>query len=144
MYSVRHVVVRMAAQPSKYNNAHQFQVPKSGVRGVVRYDRSQRLVTRFAVQLQVIVDAFSDSWETIAQIDHEPGYPKGHNLYMEGVHVDIYHRDGTTSKLHPQDNGLATSQQRLMYDCAEYLADHVDWFLKAANNQTSGNSPPSF
>lgn len=135
----------MAHQPSKYNTAYEFPV-QQGVRGVIRYDKPQGSVTRFVVQLQHLVDVFTNQWETFAQIDHEPRNPKGHDLYQEGLHVDIYHTDGTTSTIHPrpEQSSLPTPPIVLAYACKTYLCDHVDWFLAAADNQLALSSPPDF
>lgn len=134
----------MAAQPSKYAEAHVFGVPVLGVQGVVMYDEQGALVTRFVVQLQIMTDPVDSRWETFAQIDHEPNNPSGHNLHKEGIHVDIYHTDRTTTTLHPISSGLPADHKKLMYSCAEYLNDHAKWFLEVADKQRSTNSPPSY
>lgn len=135
----------MAYQPSKYSNSHSFPV-RDDVIGVVMYDKRGGDITRFAVQLQRLVDVFEETWKTFAQIDHEPANPKGHDLYSEGLHVDIYHTDGQQSTIDCYGSGssLPNPPVVLMYTCKTYLTDNIDYFIQAASNQIPLNSPPSF
>lgn len=135
----------MAHQPSKYNNQYEFGVCP-GVRCAVRFDKPRKSVTRFIVQLQRLIGVAENHWKTFAQIDHEPRNPGGHDLYSEGLHVDIYHTDGTISTIQsiPTAQSLPRPTIVLLHRCKDYLCDYVDYFRQVAKNQTPLNSPPKF
>lgn len=138
----------MAHQPSKYNRNWSYPIQsttQTPLRGVVRFDKPGKHVTRFAVQLQRQVDPVQNTYKTFAQIDHEPRTPQGHDLYQEGVHVDIYHIDGSTSKIHPTTtSSLPGLPIVLMHACKDYLTTHHLYFIQAARNQIQPSSPPKF
>lgn len=58
-------------------------------------------VTEFVVQLYCWRGS---SWQVVAQSDHNPTMPEGHDVTAEGVHVDVF-RDGqkfgAETTLHP-------------------------------------------
>lgn len=132
----------MSDQPSKY--ARNYGVPiEAGVRYVVRFDKRRGSITRFVVQLQRQTDAFEMDWRTFAQIDHEPNHVQGHDLYREGIHIDIYHEDGTSSKIRPSTGApLPTPGGVLLNMCKDYLVDNAEYFRQAARKQIPLDSPP--
>lgn len=136
----------MSGQPSKYNREYQKPITrKSGIRIVVRFDKPRQRVTRFIVQLQRLTNVFESTWETFAQIDHEPANPQGHDLYREGIHVDVYHHNGQRSKIKsvPTHASLPRPPIVLLHACKDYLIAYVDyWEHVAANPSHLGSSPP--
>lgn len=62
--------------------------PRGELRYSVRVERGQ--VTAFVVQLYCWRDG---SWHLVAQFDHTPKTSEGHDVTVEGVHMDVF-RDG--------------------------------------------------
>lgn len=57
---------------------------------VVNIDTEQGDVSRFIVAYDYRLD---DNWERVAQFDHNPEAPSGHDIEEEGLHLDLY-REG--------------------------------------------------
>ncbi len=110
---------------SSYENVHPKRIAGTGFRRVSRFDTAQGEVTRFVAQLQKPRD--DDEYETIAQFDHDPISPGGHDVYSEGVHIDVYRRNEKDIKLWPVHAGLPTSRGRLLRYCSEYLEENAEW-----------------
>lgn len=134
--------------PARGSNNYQRQYPihvKPGVQIMERFDKSGGSISRFVVQLQQLADTSRGIWKTFAQIDHDPRSPGGHNLYNEGIHVDIYHHDGTVSTINPpQLSRLPHPPGRLLRGSRRYLIDNVDYFEQAASGRIGLSSPPRF
>lgn len=110
---------------------------------VVRFDKRNGVLERFAVQLQES-DLAGDNWGTIAQIDHAPNDAGGHDLYAEGLHVDVYQEDGSTLKVYPRHGTLPQSSGALLRICSDYLEDHISWFRAVCAGNRDPDDPPKF
>lgn len=107
---------------------------------VVRFDKVRGALDRFVVQLQL--QKAPETWTTIAQIDHAPRDNNGHDLFVEGVHVDIYRQNGRQLKLHPDHAGLPRKPGEVLRVCTDYLKNHVGWYRKVHEGTIEPKGPP--
>lgn len=136
----------MAWQPSKYGKQYEVDV-SPGVRLAVRFDTETGRISRFVTQLQWFQWTNWDSgvWKTLAQIDHEPGNPMGHDLYDEGLHIDIYYRDGGKTTIKPrQPSRLHRPVGVLLRASKEYLETNESYFDQVSKRHISLSSPPQY
>jgi hypothetical protein len=122
-----------------YGTTFGVHVDHDHCRIVVRFDKERGSLDRFAVQLQAQA---TPAWKTIAQIDHAPRDANGHDLYVEGLHVDIYRRNGEELKLYPAHTSLPSDPGKLLRVCTDYLKGNVGWFWKVHRGHIEPGGPP--
>jgi len=129
---------------NEYDEEFPVSVSHSFCRIQVRMALEEGNLEAFVVQLEAIHTSVDD-WDVIAQIDHEPGAPGGHDLFVEGIHVDVFRFVGEGEKLwpdHPQLFGV--SDGALLRACIDYLGGHADWFFQTATGLADPVDPPQF
>ena len=125
-----------------YENVHTKGVLGTGFRLVSRFDTDAGEVTRFTAQLQKPREI--DTYETIPQLDHDPISPGGHDVYSEGIHIDVYRRNGTDIKLWPSHAGLPDSRGKLLRWCSEYLEENAKWLGSVHLGVKEPTDPPRY
>lgn len=94
------------------------------VRRRVGVDTDRGDVTRFVVQLEYRVGG---EWLEVVRFDHDPVSEHGHDVTVDGVHMDVY-RDGRmvrTEEIFPP-----TSANDALTFVEEHLAEHVEGYLR--------------
>lgn len=119
-----------------YDHSHVRDIDQHWNIGV-GYDVEQGQTTRFLDQLR-------SGRDVVAQTDHDPSVPNGHDLYSEGIHVDIYRVDEPAVQLTFDTATLPRPPGRLHAACIEYLVDHRHWFLRVYTCRTTPTDPPPF
>lgn len=88
------------------------------------YAHDRGTVTQFVVQLEY---RYHNEWQPVVRYDHDPASAHGHDVTVEGIHMDVYrnglkHRTGYVAP--PMPAGLAI-------DFAEdHLAENVERFVE--------------
>ena len=126
---------------TNYDTTYGVHTSHPGCRIVVRFDTTGGRLDRFVVQLQR-TDSAATGWETLAQIDHAPEDPNGHDVYSEGIHVDVYLPNGPEITIWPRHGPLPRSSGALLRICADYLETHIDWFRAVAAGDRESDDPP--
>jgi len=85
--------------PSGYDVSKRVDAGSSNYHITVRLNRERGYIPRFLVQLQYQVDTDPVRWIEIARMDHNEMDPLGHDVYQEGLHVDIARRSADTVHL---------------------------------------------
>lgn len=133
----------MERRDGLYQEVHARGVEGSTFRVVSRFDTDRGSVTRFAAQLQRGADTQS-GYQTMAQFDHDPAAENGHDIYEEGLHLDIYRRNGDDEKLHPDHPPLPESRGRVLRSCKEYLHDNARWLAQVYLGVREPYDPPRY
>lgn len=120
-----------------YDRNYGIETDRTDSRILVRFDTHRGDLQRFAVQLQHRETYFADDWVTIAQFDHDPSNPSGHDVYEEGLHIDVVRDDSNTETLRLRHGPLPSSQGAALRICADYLEDHIGYFLKVFHGEIS-------
>lgn len=68
---------------------------RSDVRIRTYFETLRGSVVTFLVKLEY---NDGDAWRTVAHFDHNPFGDDGHDVTVEGLHLDIYHADGEVVK----------------------------------------------
>lgn len=94
----------------------------------VRFGSSAGRVRWFVVQLEYNPAPWlDDDWRPVARFDHQPDSPGGHDIYEEGLHVDLYRADGTKRKEYP-DGELPAKPGVVLRECIHRLRSECDEF----------------
>jgi len=108
----------------------------------VGFDRPRDSRGRFLVQLQ---HGRGRELRTIAQVDHDPESPNGHDVYAEGLHVDVYGQDGQAdTTLYPDHPPLSRNLGRVIRRCVRYLDENNVYLRLVSRGDISPDDPPRF
>ena len=95
----------------------------------VGFDTDRGTVTRFVVQLEYLV---GDEWREVVRFDHDPESEHGHDVTVEGGHVDVY-RDGDlirTEEIFPPmsaNDAFTFAEEHLAEHAKRYSERFVKW-----------------
>lgn len=109
----------------------------------VGFDRQETHIPRFMVALQYLQSPVPLTWEMIARFDHNETSTDGHDLYDEGIHIDVKTPTDEVT-LHPPHQPLPADRGRLIRACVEYLEDHAQYFVDVSSGDVSPSNPPAW
>lgn len=108
----------------------------------VGFDTRHQRIPRFLVQLHYHVDTDPVVWKEIARMDHNETTSSGHDIYQEGLHVDVTRQTNTTVKLEPDHSRLPPSRGTVIRACVDYLTDHPEYFIEVYEEHRPPGGPP--
>lgn len=109
----------------------------------IGFDVDRGVVKRFLVQLQLVVEQGSTVDRQIARIDHNPSNRTGHDVRIEGVHVDVVLPSGDERTLHPDGSEEVSRDLGLVIDQSiEYLRSNVEYFRRIHQGNPDTGGPP--
>jgi len=107
----------------------------------VGIDKRQGTVTRFVVRLHLRAPGVTDPYTVISRFDHNGlSGPDGHDIYDEGLHVDVTTPAGT-EKASPQHTPLPPDCGKVIQACIDYYHTHANYFVNAFRGATHVNLP---
>lgn len=98
----------------------------------MRVEGDRRLLTEFCVQLEYNTNSrvtnLPSNWMQVARFDHNTSPTRGHDIRIEGLHMDLYGRGGEkVDVLH--DFPRIPLQQAPKW-CRGFLEEHCQQFLR--------------
>lgn len=118
----------MSRGPRDYGR--EFATPLSyRARRRIGYSHDHGDVTRFVVQLEY---RHGDVWVEVVRFDHDPGGDQGHDVTVEGVHMDVY-RDGEKIRSPeifppmPANDALTSAEEHLTQHGKRYIKRFEEW-----------------
>lgn len=111
----------------------------------IGFDRWANEVLRFIVQLQYSDRYFGRTepdWYTIAQFDHDPTGPHGHNIFEEGLHIDIYQNRRKAFVIEPPCEDLPSNLGTIIGRCKIYFEENLEYFIDIALERTDPQKVP--
>lgn len=118
----------MTGEPRSYDR--EFTTPLQwNVRRRIGYSHRRGQVTRFVIQLEYYHD---DDWLEIVRFDHDPSSENGHDVTVEGVHMDVYRegeklRTGEIFPPMPADRALTYAEEHLSMHAKRYIKRFERW-----------------
>jgi hypothetical protein len=128
--------------PRGYDVATHVQAGRPDCHITVGFDQQQRQIPRFLVQLHYQVSTAPVGWEVIARMDHNETSTTGHDVYREGLHVDVARRSGSTVHLDVAHAPLPSNRGIVIRGCDEYLRREADYFIDVYEGRRSPGGPP--
>ena len=110
----------------------------------VGFDQHQQHIPRFLVQLHYRVATDPIEWTAIARMDHNETSTLGHDVYHEGLHVDVARRSQPTVHLQLTHAPLPRSRGSVIRGCANYLKREAEYFVDVFEERRSPGRPPSW
>jgi hypothetical protein len=108
----------------------------------IGFDQSQGHIPRFLVLLHYQTSKSPGNWTEIARMDHNETPNQGHDVYQEGLHVDIARRSERAVHLQIRHGPLPSNRGVVLRACVEYLRDEAEYFIDVYEDRRSPGGPP--
>lgn len=128
--------------PSGYDETKHLGTGRADCHLTVGFDRDRDRVLRFLVILHYRQDADTARWDEIARMDHNEIDPSGHDVYREGLHVDISRRTKSTVHLGLSHSPLPVNRGATIRLCVNYFTRHAGYFVDVFEEDRPPGSPP--
>lgn len=128
--------------PTGYDRTKRVLTDRSDCVVTVGFDSTQTVLPRFLVRLHYVSGRGPVEWTVIARMDHNEVSPTGHDVYDEGLHVDIDRRTSREVTREPTHPPLPVSRGRVLRACVNYLNEHTDWFVDVYEERKGPDNPP--
>ena len=130
--------------PSGYDDTRHVQAGRPDCHITVGFDRARRRIPRFLIQLHYQADTAPVRWEAIARMDHNETSTHGHDVYQEGLHVDLARRSGATVHLQVRHGPLPSNRGGLISAAVRYLRQEAQYAVDVYEGDRSPGRPPRF
>ncbi|MUW13473.1 hypothetical protein GJ633_01525 [Halorubrum sp. CBA1125] len=110
----------------------------------VGFDRRRQRIPRFLVQLYYRVSTDPIEWTWIARMDHNETSALGHDVYHEGLHVDVDRRSGPAAHLKLAHSPLPASRGAVIRGCVDYFKREAQYFIDTYEERRPPGQPPSW
>ena len=130
--------------PSGYDETRHIQAGRADCHITVGFDRRHRHIPRFLVQLHYQAQTDPVQWRWIARMDHNETTATGHDVYQQGLHVDVAQRGNTGVQLTVPHGALPPSRGAGIRACDEYLRREAQYFIDVFEGNSSPGRPPTW
>jgi len=130
--------------PSGYDERHHIQAGRPDCHITVGFNQQHQHIPQFIVQLHYRVGADPTDWVEIARMDHNETSVTGHDVYQEGLHVDIHRETKSTVHLQVGHGPLPRNIGSVIRGCGQYLRREATYFIEVYEEQRPPGSPPNW
>ncbi|ESS10036.1 MAG: hypothetical protein A07HN63_00247 [uncultured archaeon A07HN63] len=130
--------------PAGYAVTKRVSTGRSDCHITVGFDQGDAHIPSFLILLYYQVDTDPIQWDAIARMDHNETAVLGHDIYQEGVHVDVARRNESTVHVKISNGPLPTSRGVVIRSCAEYFKEHAQYFIDVFEDDRSAENPPTW
>lgn len=134
--------MRLPSRPTGYDVAHHVSCGRSDCHITVGFDRKQGHIPRFLILLHYQTSTAPVNWTEIARMDHNETPGQGHDVYQEGLHVDIARQSKRTVHLQIRHARLPSNRGIVVRACVQYLQQESDYFIDVYKERHTPGSPP--
>lgn len=134
----------MSTQPSGYDDSFLISCSRGDCQVGVGLNKSGGDVTAFLVQLQYAKQYLPIQWTQIARFDHNPSNPSGHDIFDEGLHIDIVRKHGRDIKIMPAISHLPRNLSVVIDGCINYFDNNAKWFKDIYDGSQSPSGAPKW
>lgn len=129
---------------SGYDVAKRVTTNRPGCHLTAGFDRGRERIPRFLVLLHYRSETDTDGWNEIARMDHNEDTQLGHDVYKEGLHVDMSRRTGSTIHAALSHGPLQPSRGRVIRACVNYFIANAQYYIDVFEGDRSPESPPQW
>lgn len=133
-----------APLPSGFDVAKPVTCPGSDCQITVGFDVDRRHIPRFVVRLHYTTSYFPLNWTTIGRFDHNEAPMKGHNIYNQGLHIDVKPNGGNMVKVYPRHGPIPQSRGRVIRACSDYFQANYQYFIDVYDGTHPPARPPQW
>jgi len=128
--------------PEGYENQKRVHAARADCHITVGFDTERRYVPRFLVQLHYRTTTDAADWREIARMDHNETSAQGHDVYREGLHVDVHRQTDKTVHLSVPHDPLPGNRGIVIRRCGEYLRNESSYFIAVYEEDQDPGRPP--
>lgn len=136
--------MRNAPEPRGYDDSYVIDGVPSDCQIAVGFDRRSGEVPRFLVKLYHALSSHPLRWEPIARFDHNAADPTGHDIYAEGIHIDLERISGEAITVRPYHQPLPRNRGIVIRWCVDYFERYADWFVEVYMGVKEPSDPPDW
>lgn len=134
----------MSTRPSGYDECYVTPCSRGDCQLGVGFDKSANDVTAFLVQLQHARNFTPMNWTGIARFDHNPYDPNGHDIYHEGIHIDVKRKGQRDIRLKPSFTHIPMDLGIVIRGCIDYFDTHAKFFKDLYDGTQSPSNAPKW
>lgn len=134
----------LPSRPMGYDVAYHVSPGRSDCHITVGFDLEQGHIPRFLVLLHYQTSTDPVEWTAVAQMDHNETSGQGHDIYQEGLHVDVARRSSRTVHLQVRHAPLPSNLGVVVRGCGGYLRREADYFIAVYEERRPPGSPPQW
>lgn len=128
--------------PTGYDVSKHVHAGRSDCHLTVGFDRQRSHIPRFLVQLHYQVSTDPVRWKTIARMDHNETSAMGHDVYQEGLHVDVDRCSTRTVHLGAAHPPLPANRGYVVRGCVDYFRQELGYFIVVYEKRRRPGRPP--
>ena len=128
--------------PDGYDVTKHVRTGRSDRHVTVGFDREGTRIPRFLIQLHYQKTTTPVRWTAIARMDHNDTADDRHDVYLEGLHVDVSRREGETVHLQLRHAPLSPNRGVVIRRSAEYLIREGKYFVDVYDGRIAPTDPP--
>lgn len=132
------------SHPSGYDTTKDVPASHRDCHLTVGFDRRGASIPRFLVRLHYITSLAPRQWTPIARFDHNETNAEGHDVYQEGLHIDISLLSGGEVTISPRQNPLPQNRGAVIRACVEYFDQEAEYFVDVYTGNISPSSAPKW
>lgn len=130
--------------PSGYDTTKRVHTSRRDCQVTVGFDRHRNHVPCFLVRLHYTPAFTPIRWTAIARFDHNETAAQGHDIFQQGIHVDVERKSDGEVKLHPTHPPLPPNPGAAIRRSVEYFIREADYFVDVYNGDRSPSNPPNW
>lgn len=134
--------MNLPSRPTGYDVAYHVSSGRPICHITVGFDLEEGHVPRFLVYLHYRTSTNPVEWTAIARMDHNETPGQGHDVYLEGLHVDVAHRSERLIHLKVPHSPLPSNRGIVVRGCERYLRHEADYFIRVYEGHNPPGSPP--
>ena len=131
-------------EPTGYDKAYEKSASRGDCVIGVGWDVYRGSVMRFLVNLQYMESFLSPTYTEIARFDHNPTSANGHDIYREGIHIDVAQKDGPDIKFTFPNSTVPADLGVVIRACVEYLDDNARKLIRIYEGDNSPANVPNW
>ncbi len=128
--------------PSGYDVAKHVTAGRQDCHLTVGFDQEHGRIPRFLILLHYQANTDPVEWDEIARMDHNETAALGHDVYQEGLHVDISRLEGKTVHIDVSHAPLPSSRGVVIRGCVDYFKQHIRYFISVYEGGQEPGYPP--
>lgn len=137
-------MMNVPGHPVGYDVTKDVQTSRIDCHITVGFDKQGNHIPRFLVRLHYAIKFLPINWTSIARFDHNEKSASGHNIYDEGLHIDIKRKSAGDLTIHPSHNPIPPNRGTVIRACVTYFQREADYFRDVYEGNKSSSNPPKW
>lgn len=130
--------------PTGYDVSKPVHAGGSDCHITVGFDKQLTHIPRFLIQFHYQTATNPVRWNAIARMDHNETSMMGHDVYKEGLHVDVDRRSSEEVHLKLAHSPLPPNRGKVIRGCVDYFRQEKSYFIDVYKERIVPGGPPKW